>query len=320
MIENKQIRIAPGRPETRLDVFLLEHFPTSTRSLVAHAIQAGEVLVNGKKAPKGKRISAGEDIRVLRIMEISDLRVRPDPALPLCILYEDESVIAVDKPSGMPVHPLQASETGTLANALLARHPELADVGDDPLFPSFVHRLDTETSGVVLAARSNTAYAKLRDQFKNKQIGKTYLTLVQGSVSKAGHLENYLSHHPGDRRKMMVEKDPGNPHGIHPLRAVTSYTVRKQFVDYTLLEVTIATGVTHQIRCQLAHEGHPVAGDRTYGHRSFKAGEPQRLFLHAAAIRFVHPSTGKNILVESALPVDLRKILSKLEKECELKS
>ena len=320
MIEKKHIRIAPGRPETRLDLFLLEHFPTSSRSLVAHAIQAGEVLVNGKKAPKGRRISSGDEIQVLRIMEPSDLRVQPDAALPLSILYEDEAVIAVDKPSGMPVHPLRASETGTLANALLARYPGLAEVGDDPLFPAFVHRLDTETSGVVLAAKNNASYAKLRDQFRNKQIGKTYLALVQGPVSQAGHIENYLSHHPADRRKMMVEKEPGNPHGIHPLRAVTSYTVRKRFVDYTLLEVTIATGVTHQIRCQLAHEGHPVAGDRTYGRHSFKPGEPGRLFLHAAAIRFEHPDGGQAVRVESGLPVDLRMILSKLEKECELRS
>lgn len=315
MIENKQIRVESGRLKTRLDLFLLEHFPSSTRPLIARAIQAGEIRVNGTRAPKGHRIAPGDEISVARLMENSDRRVRPDGTLPLSILYEDNAVIAVDKPSGMPVHPLLADETGTLANALLAHHPDLADVGDDPLFPAFVHRLDTETSGVVLAAKNNPSYENLRAQFKTKTIGKTYLALVHGQVIRNGRIDNYLSHHSSDRRKMMVEKDPHHPRGIHPLRAITSYSVRKQFEAYTLLEVGIATGITHQIRCQLAHLGHPVAGDRTYGRWSFRPDEPERLFLHAAAIRFLHPDDKHPVCVESELPVNLRKILSRLEKE-----
>ena len=296
----------------RLDAYLAYQVMTTTRALAAEAIRAGRVQVNGLSAAKGDKLAAGDRIDVAELLEAGDWKAAPDPSVRLVVLHEDSRFLAVEKPSGVPVHPLQPGEPGTLVGGLLAVHPELADVGPDPLFPAVVHRLDTETSGVMLVARDAETYAQLRGEFRARRIEKRYLALVSGRVAGVGRQEHVLAHSErGPHRMVAVERDRTRP-GRRPLRAVTEYDVRERLPRHTLLDVVIRTGVTHQIRCQLALAGHPVAGDRLYGKAAARAGYRGRLFLHAGEILFRHPETGVPVRIRSPLPPDLRRALATL--------
>lgn len=301
MIGNLEWTEGAPASDLRLDACILAHCPASSRGLVVRAIDAGAVLLNGRPAPKGTRVRPGDRISVTRLLERTDPWIVPQPDLPLVVLLEDAEFVAMDKPAGMAVHPLAPGETGTLANALAARHPECARAGDEPSMGGILHRLDGGTSGVILAARTREAHEAIRGQFRRHEVEKVYLAVVGGAVASGGRIESRLAHTPGDRGKMRVVADDGDAKGERSMRAVTEYEPAGTGGGRTLLRVRIATGVTHQIRCQLASIGHPIVGDRVYGPDPAGCGLGRHL-LHAAEITFARPRDGVRIRVASAVP------------------
>lgn len=296
--------------EVRLDRAVADTFPSAPLSQIREAIANGCILVNGRPVRKGLRVRSGDTIRITELMESSDIRVYPNSAVPLDVVWEDAQILALNKAAGMPVHPLDPREMDTLANGLIARYPELAGIGDDPLFPAILHRIDTGTSGLVLAARTQAAYDALREQFRTQTVKKEYVALAHGRVTRAGTLEDFLAHQPARPGKMMVLSDETDSHKkLRPMRAVTAFRPARVCGDFTLLDVTIFTGVTHQIRCQLANIGHPLVGDEFYG-APREPRLPNRHFLHALAATYEHPGTGTRVRHTAALPPDLNEFLA----------
>ena len=306
MIYDKIIKVDKGG--VRLDAALLAVFPTSTKAFVKDAIAAGDILVNGRCAAKGLKLHGGETLSVKRLLEASDNRVMPVDG-PLANVFEDDAILAYDKPAGMPVQPLSCRETGTLMNAVVARHPECQGVGDCPLMAGALHRIDADTSGLVLVARTTEAFQDLRRQFAAQTVRKTYLALVEGAVAVGGALENDLIHDPTlpfcrmvDYAKCRLTQTQREK--IKPLHAVTKFepirhlTVENE--ERTLLEVTIFTGVTHQIRAQLALAGLHIINDRLYG--AFAIENQRGHCLHALAANFRHPVSGLEMEIRTPYP------------------
>lgn len=292
-------------PGLRLDACVLGRCPDSSRGLVVRAIESRAILLNGRPSPKGARVGPGDRVAVLRLLERADPWVVPQADLPLAVLDEDPEFVALDKPAGIPVHPLAPGATGTLANALVARYPECARAGDEPAMAGILHRLDGGTSGVILAARTAEAHEAIRGQFRRHTVEKTYLAVVAGDVAAGGRIESLLAHTPGDRGRMRIIADAADARGERAMRAVTGYEPLARTGETTLLRVRIETGVTHQIRCQMASIGHPVAGDRVYGADPSGGGMARHL-LHAAAIAFARPRDGVRICIESPAPPEFR--------------
>jgi 23S rRNA pseudouridine1911/1915/1917 synthase len=282
----------------RLDRFLLEQLPAYSRTRLQDWIRGGRVLVEGKAQKPSYLLRGGETVEV-EPAELTPLRAEPE-AIPLEILYEDEDVIAVNKPAGMVVHAGAGCRSGTLVNALLARFGALSGVGGE-LRPGIVHRLDRYTSGVILVARHDAAHRHLAEQFASRKVEKVYLALVHGAVkAEKGKVDKPIARDPVRRVKMTARLGRGRT-------AITEYRVLKRFRAFTFLEVRIGTGRTHQIRVHLAGLGHPVAGDRLYGAPASVEGRPplDRFFLHAQRVRFMQPSTGETATVEAPLPAEL---------------
>ena len=309
MIARDQHNIA-GSGE-RLDRQLLRLYPWLDRSTVLELIDRSQIRIHDRPAKKGARLEAGDILTCLDIPEPADLKLRPNPDLPLAVLCEDDFVLALDKPAGQPTHPLRFAETGTLANALVARYPALAAIGDDRLFPALLHRLDTQTSGLVLAAKTAAAYANLRAQFRRFTVQKHYLALVHGRVEKPGSFAAPLTHQTRSPCKRAVARNPDKIPKSDLFAAETAWTPLETGQEFSLLDVTIYTGVTHQIRCHLAAAGFPIAGDALYGApvsslQSQVSGlsSSPRHWLHAARLICTHPATGKSLDVSSPLPPD----------------
>ena len=284
----------------RLDRQLLRLYPWLDRATAEELIDNGQIQLNGRPAKKGRRLESGDVLECRDVPEPEDLRLQPNPGLPLKILYEDTSLLALDKPAGQPTHPLRHSETDTLANALVARYPALAAIGADRLFPALLHRLDTQTSGLVLAAKTAAAYANLRAQFRRFTVQKHYLALVHGRVDKPGTLDAPLTHQTRSPCKMAVARNPDKVPRSDLFAAQTAWIPLETGAEFSLLDVTIYTGVTHQIRCHLAAAGHPIAGDALYG----SPLAAPRHWLHAARLICTHPATGKSLDVACPRPPD----------------
>ncbi|MBI5464393.1 MAG: RluA family pseudouridine synthase [Ignavibacteriales bacterium] len=315
--ERLRIRAAAGQGKVRLDVFLSRQIENATRSKVQQAIQAGAVLVNGRKA-KSSYLVQPEDLIEVTLPRPPRTDAQPEN-IPLNIVYEDDVLIVVNKPAGMVVHPAYGNYTGTLVNALLYHYNQLSHAGD-ALRPGIVHRLDKETSGLLVVAKSDAAHAFLARQFAKRSIEREYWALVWGKFrSVKGTIEANLARSKKDRTKVAVSKE-----GKH---AVTEYEVQKQFGFLSLVKLHLHTGRTHQIRVHLGHIGHPVFGDPTYGGRSNTWGGLEgkkaqhaanllklisRQALHAKTIGFVHPATKEKVRFESDLPEDFRAVLAKL--------
>jgi 23S rRNA pseudouridine1911/1915/1917 synthase len=291
---------APHESGTRLDAALLARFPTSTRAFCRQAVESGQVQVNGRPCLKGHKLRPGDTVAVDALKEASDNRVQPDAAVPVRLVFEDAHLLAVNKPAGLPVQPLDSGERGTLMNGLVARFPELADVGDQPLMAGALHRIDTGTSGLVLAARTAAAFDNLRAQFAARQVEKIYLALVEGHVAVPGRLVHDLAHQPGLPYCRMQAAGPAS--GLRAFHAETAYRPLGFTGPNTLLEVTIRTGVTHQIRCQLALGGWPIVNDTLYGARPVAGCA--RHFLHAWSARFTHPALGQPCRIEAPPPAE----------------
>lgn len=293
----------------RLDAFVFNCIPTTSRSLVLQAIEKRRLMVNGRWEKKGYKLNSGDTISIVRLMEKSDWKANPNPQIRIPVIYEETTFLVIDKPAGMPVHPIDPSETDTVINGLLAVYPELATVGSDPLFPAMVHRLDSETSGVMLVARDQKTHDYFRRQFREKRIHKKYTALACGILNKEGRLEHGLIHSTAGSHRMLVAEKSEQKAMI----AITEYSVRENFSHHTLLDIVIGTGVTHQIRCQLAHIGHPLAGDSLYGSKEADAKYEGRLFLHAAEISFTDPVTGLERIFAVDLPDDLLQALARVQ-------
>ena len=303
MIEGATFKCAKGG--VRLDAALLVQFPSSTRAFCREACEEGLVKVDGRVATKGQKLRGGEAVEVVSLAERSDNRAAPDMSVrPHCI-FEDDALLAFDKPAGQPVQPLSRKETGSLMNGVVARWPETASVGDQPLMAGAVHRIDADTSGLVLVARSAAAWESLRAQFAARSVEKTYLALVEGSVAAGGTLVNRLVHDPTLPYCKMIDvsRARATPR-MAPMEAVTRFVPLAQTKcgnePRTLLEVTIFTGVTHQIRAQLAMEGMHVVNDRLYG--AFAVENQVGHCLHSLAAKFVHPVSGDPVEVRTDYP------------------
>lgn len=311
MITNRTIQILEGG--VRLDAALLHAIPSTTRAFVKEAIAAGQILIetpsaSPRRVPKGLKLRGGETILVRELLEASDNLVKP-VAGALQVEFEDEHVLAFNKPAGMPVQPLSCRETGTLMNAVVARYPECRPLGDAPLMAGALHRIDADTSGLVLVARSESAFTGLREQFSAQSVKKTYLALVEGSVAVGGTLKNDLIHDPTLPFCRMIDMTNNRltiaqRQKMRPLPAVTRFkpiahtTVENE--ERTLLEVVIFTGVTHQIRAQLALAGMHIVNDRLYG--AFAVEGQTGHCLHALAAEFSHPASGMPVTIRTSLP------------------
>lgn len=279
-------------------MFLQQHLSQYSRSRIQEWIKSGRVTVSGAPGRASCRLRGGEEIEV-EPAALPALRAVPED-LPLSILYEDDQVIAVNKPAGMVVHTGAGRHSGTLVNALLHHFGKLS-AGSGEERPGIVHRLDRFTSGVILVARTDAAHRSLAEQFASRSVDKVYLALVHGNVTQdQGRIERPISRDPARRVRMTARRAEGRA-------AVTEFRVLRRFAGFTFLEVRIRTGRTHQIRAHFSTLGHPVAGDRLYGAPARVPGMPplDRYFLHAHRVRFAHPATGAPVAVEAPLPPEL---------------
>ncbi len=296
----------------RLDRFLAQQLADASRGEVQRWIKEERATVNGRPVKASHKLAAGDAVTLLRPPRI-EARIEPEQ-VKLALVYEDADLLVVDKPAGMVVHPAPGHLRGTLVNALLGREPGLAQVGG-PERAGVVHRLDRETSGLLLVARNDAAFAKLQRQFKTRRVEKTYLALVEGVPDAAsGRIEAPIARDPAHRQRMAVlSENRGGRRAVTGFRVLESYVsaMSQQRHEFSLLEVDLFTGRTHQIRVHMAFIKHPVVGDRIYGRRKQRIPCP-RQFLHAHRLVFSQPTTGQRIEVESPLPVDLQAVLDQL--------
>jgi 23S rRNA pseudouridine1911/1915/1917 synthase len=289
----------------RLDQFVQEHLASYSRARIQQWIRGGRVRVNGSAGRPARTMRPGESVEV-EPAEAPPLDASPED-IPLDVLYEDAGVVAIDKPAGMAVHAGAGIHSGTLVNALLHRFGSLSGVGG-ALRPGIVHRLDRYTSGVLLVAKNDAAHQALAAQFSGRQVEKTYIALVHGVVkAESGRIDRPITRDPVHRTRMTARLGEGRA-------AWSEYRVTRRFARFTLLEVRIGTGRTHQIRVHLSELGYAVAGDTLYGAPAKVEGMPPlgRYFLHAHRIRFHSPATDEDVTVVSPLPRELTEWLDQI--------
>lgn len=288
----------------RIDKVLAEAFPDLTRSHIQSLIKEERILVNGESVKNKYQVKSGDRI------EVQDLKTQPialEPEdIPLDIVYEDEDVIVVNKPQGMVVHPAAGHPNHTLVNALLFHSP-LATINGE-FRPGIVHRIDKDTSGLLMVAKNDHAQQSLSAQLKAKTNTRLYIALVHGNIKEdEGKIDAPIGRSPKDRKKQAIVAD-GRP-------AVTHFKVLKRYGEYTLIQCQLETGRTHQIRVHLKYIGHPVAGDPLYGPRKTLKGKGQ--FLHASVLGFKQPTTNKYLEFEAPLPAIFKKTLERLDTQTE---
>lgn len=307
--ENRFVMLVaePADAGKRLDAFLRERLPGYSRARLQLWIKEERVLLNGAPARSSHILHGGDSIEV-HPAELPPLKAEPED-LPLSILYQDADVVVVDKPAGMVVHAGAGHSRGTLVNALLHHFGSLSSAGGD-LRPGIVHRLDRETSGVLVVARTDQAHQALARQFHDREVEKIYLALVHGRMKqKQGRITAPIARDPVRRKRMTARLETGRA-------ALTEYELIEEFDRYSFLRVRIGTGRTHQIRAHLSSIHHPIVGDRLYGAPRLPEDFPPlgRFFLHAHRLRFRSPSTGEWIAVESPLPEELASFLDQLRR------
>jgi 23S rRNA pseudouridine1911/1915/1917 synthase len=305
-----QLTISNSDAGRRLDRVVASHCAELSRTRVQELIAQGLVLLNGKPAKDSQKLRSGDQIQI-DPQPRPALQAEPE-SIPLNILYEDDDVIGINKSAGMTVHAGAGNSHGTLVNALLGRGLHLSK-SDDPLRPGIVHRLDKETSGVLLVAKNDFAHAKLADEFRDRTIQKIYLALVQGLLTEdRGRIDLPIARHPNHRTRMTADRAGLLPNS-RPAR--TDWSVCARIGPATLLEIQLHTGRTHQIRVHFSALRHPVVGDTLYGadaqlhvgHTFLPAID--RNFLHAAKVIFTQPRSGESITLTAPLPQELRDYL-----------
>jgi 23S rRNA pseudouridine1911/1915/1917 synthase len=303
--EDRVVTVPEGAEPGRADRFAADLTGLS-RSFVQRLMASGLVSAGDRILKPNTIVEPGTALRV-EVPPAADAEPQPEPDIDVRVVYEDADLLIVDKPSGLVVHPSPGHASGTLVNALLGRHGETFGGIAGVRRPGIVHRLDRDTSGLLIVARSDLAQASLMAQLKARRIKKTYLALVQGSVAAAvGRIDAPIGRDPGHRTRMGVVAGGRE--------ASTGYRVRERYDAWTLLELDLITGRTHQIRVHLAAIGHPVAGDPLYGTGTSRRGPDtlERLFLHAWRLELTSPSTGRLIRAEAELPVELESVLDAL--------
>ena len=288
----------------RLDAYIAKMKSDISRTMIQKLIEEGNILVNGKSKKISYKVQIGDEIE-LNIQEAKEIELKAEN-IPVEIVYEDNDIIVVNKPKGMVVHPANGNPDGTLVNAIMAMCKDsLSGIGGE-IRPGIVHRLDKDTSGLLIVAKNDKAHINMSEQIKNREVKKIYIALVRGVVSENEATINMpIGRSTKDRKKMAVRKDGKE--------AVTHFKVLKRYNKYTLLEVKIDTGRTHQIRVHMAEIGHPVVGDMVYSNGKNEFGVEGQM-LHAKSLDFRHPITGKQMHLEAKLPEYFEKVLEQLTK------
>ena len=297
------LRLKVDAPGQRADQFLAAALPQLTRSAAQKLLEEGAVTLNGRPVKKNYKTAPGDELMV----------VLPDPApvdilpqdIPLDVVYEDEDVIAVNKPVGLVVHPAAGHPDGTLVNALLYHCGNSLSGINGALRPGIVHRIDRDTSGLIIAAKNDTAHLALAAQLQDHSLYREYEAVCVGNLKQdQGTVNAPIARHPTDRKKMAVNFLQGR-------EAVTHWTVLERFPGYTHIQCRLETGRTHQIRVHMAHTGHPLLGDVVYGSKKPWPGLAGQC-LHARRLSFVHPRTGERLTLECPLPSWFQEVLTKL--------
>lgn len=289
----------------RVDKWIAQTDKELSRTMIQKLIEKEKVLVNGKPIKASYKIEKGDNIEIEE-WKPEKVELEPEP-MELDVLYEDDNMIIINKPKGLVVHPGNGNPSGTLVNAIMAKcHNSLSGIGGE-IRPGIVHRLDKDTSGAIIIAKNDKTHINLSEQIKNREVKKTYIALVRGDVKeKEATIKMPIARSKTVRTKMAVDKNGKE--------AITHFKVLKKYGKYTLLEVKIETGRTHQIRVHLSEIGYPVVGDYVYsnGKNPFQV---EGQMLHAARLEFKHPITGENIKIEAKLPEYFKEVLDKLDKE-----
>ncbi|HLS84481.1 MAG TPA: 23S rRNA pseudouridine(1911/1915/1917) synthase RluD [Arenimonas sp.] len=294
----------------RFDQVLAELFPDFSRSRLAEWIKSGDALLDGRQVKPREAVRGGEAV-TLAVRRSTETGAEPEP-IPLAVQFQDEDVIVLDKPAGLVVHPGAGNPRGTLVNALLHHDPRLAELPR----AGIVHRLDKDTSGLMVVARSLRAHTSLVEQLSGREVHRQYLAVVQGSMVAGNTVDAPIGRHPTDRIRMAVLREGGR-------EAVTHYRVREKFRAHTLVECRLETGRTHQIRVHMAHVRHPLVGDPLYGgaFRLPKAASDalvaalqgfRRQALHAEKLAFRHPASGETLSFETPMPADMQALVQAL--------
>jgi len=300
--------------DSRLDTYLASQIQTWSRARLQRLIENEDVVVNGRSAKASYRLRKGDEVEVELVA--SPAEIFEPQNIPLEIVHEDESLIVVNKPAGLVVHPAAGIHSGTLANAL-AFHFQNLPASAGSIRPGIVHRLDRDTSGLLVVAKTEAALENLSEQFRDRTVFKSYIALVHGRVdNSSGRIDQPLARDPSNRTRMAVVRGGRS--------ALTLYKVRKHYHRFTLLDVELKTGRTHQIRVHLTWLHHPVVGDETYGGGRDNSIQDARLrsmvrnlgrqFLHAERLGITHPITGERLQFEAPLPTDLSDLLLQLDK------
>ena len=301
-MEIRTLQVNPEDAGERLDAWLAGQLPDVTRSAVARLCGEGQVAAGGKPLAKNYRLTGAETVEVT-LPDPEPTDVRPQD-IPLDIMYEDNDVIVVNKPKGLVVHPAPGHPDGTLVNALLHHCGDsLSGIGGE-LRPGIVHRIDRDTSGLLIAAKNDFAHQRLAAQLQDHTLSRIYRCIVVGNLREdSGTVNAPIGRHPADRKKMAVVAE-GRP-------AVTHWAVLERFPGYTYVECRLETGRTHQIRVHMAYIGHPILGDTVYGNKKPVPGL-QGQCLHAAGLHFLHPRTGEMVELWCDLPEEFRSRLQRL--------
>lgn len=315
MSQNIQFKVEPPDQGARLDKFLAERLEDYSRAAIQKMIKEKNILINGKESKSSYKLKAGDNIEVKPSND--KIELKPDPSIKIEIIHDERDFAVIDKPAGLVVYPGTKHEEKTLVNGLLAKWPEIKTVGEDPIRPGIVHRLDKDTSGIMIIAKNNEAFRYFKDLFKNKKIEKTYTALVFGHIDEnEGKIELPIRRSKSNPVKQVAVAADKDPEGTR--EAITYYKALKYYSDknenhYTLVEVKPKTGRMHQIRVHLATIGYPIVGDRMYQTKQTKQPPKiSRQLLHASAIKF-YSLVGKEIEFSSPLPDDFSSFLKSLE-------
>ncbi|MBR3674042.1 MAG: RluA family pseudouridine synthase [Clostridia bacterium] len=301
-MEKEKLIVNSENVGVRLDAYVADNINSLSRTMVKKLIEEGNISVNGKTQKVSYKVQENDEISVI-VPEAKQLDLKAQD-IPLEVVYEDKDIIVVNKPKGLVVHPANGNWDGTLVNAIMAICKDsLSGIGGE-IRPGIVHRLDKDTSGLLIIAKNDVAHLNMSNQIKDRQVKKVYYALVRGVVSENEATINMpIARSTKDRKKMAVAKNGKE--------AITHFKVLERFNKYTLLEVKIDTGRTHQIRVHLSEIGHPVVGDEVYSNGKNEFGVKGQL-LHAKSLDFKHPITGKEMHLESELPEEFENVLKQL--------
>ena len=303
----EQIEIIAAESGTRIDAWITAVLPELTRSAAQRLLADGMVTMKGKPLKKNYKVSAGDAISVT-IPEVAEVPLVPQN-IPIHIVYEDEDVVVVNKARGMVVHPAPGHPDGTLVNALMYHCGDsLSGVGGEKR-PGIVHRIDKDTSGLLIVAKNDAAHLALSAQLSDRSLSRVYRAVVKGNLREdSGTVDAPIGRHPNDRKKMAVTN-------VHSRNAVTHWSVLERYRGYTHVRCKLETGRTHQIRVHMAHIGHPLLGDEVYGHSKLPEKGLTGQCLHAKELQFIHPRTGETVHLDTELPDYFKEVLDRLGQE-----